>query len=290
LVDRQIRIGNQTAFSAVTPLEPFEYAVKNGFSAFEWFPDKKESGEGWDEDALDTKTRRYIAETALARDMALTVHAPWRADPLEPESHALLLKAVGLARDVKAVLLNIHLHDYKGIKAYVEAVRPIIRLCAESGIRLSMENTPFTGPEDFNALFALLRGIRGLRTDHVGMCLDIGHANLHGPTLNDYLGFMDRLDKEVPIIHIHMHENHGDYDSHLPLFTGPAGGNDAGIRGFMERIRKRRFSGCLILEQWPEPPALLNEARERLYRMLDAIAPEEEPPRKKGSSENCVGP
>ena len=42
-----IRIGNQTAFSALTPLEPFEYAVQNGFTAFEWFPDKKETGEGW---------------------------------------------------------------------------------------------------------------------------------------------------------------------------------------------------------------------------------------------------
>src|SRR5947209_6292522 len=42
-----ISIGNQTAFSAASLMEPFEYALANGFDAFEWFPDKKESGAGW---------------------------------------------------------------------------------------------------------------------------------------------------------------------------------------------------------------------------------------------------
>ena len=266
----QIRIGNQTAFSAKAPLDPFEYAVRNGFNAFEWFPDKKETGQGWDEDTIDIETRRSIKETARAHDMVLTVHAPWQADPLEPGSHALFLKAVGFSRDIGAVLLNIHLHDYQGIEAYFRAVRPIIRLSAEAGIGLSIENTLFTSPEDFNALFALLGDIEGLRANHVGMCLDLGHANLHDSTRNDYLGFMDRLDAGVPIVHIHMHENFGDCDSHLPLFTGPAGGNSAGIHGFIERIKRRCFSGCLILEQWPEPPALLNQARQRLYQMISA--------------------
>jgi len=36
-----ICIGNQSAFSATRLLEPFEYAVANGFNAFEWFPDKR---------------------------------------------------------------------------------------------------------------------------------------------------------------------------------------------------------------------------------------------------------
>jgi len=41
------------AFSALTI--PFEYAVESGFNAFEWFPDKKESGEGWDVDFIITR-------------------------------------------------------------------------------------------------------------------------------------------------------------------------------------------------------------------------------------------
>ena len=99
------------------------------------------------------------------------------------------------------------------------------------------------------------------------MCLDLGHANLSSFSRNNFLKFLDLLDPDIPIIHIHMHENYGDNDSHLPIFTGPAGENDLGIQEFIHRMRKRRYSGSIIFEQWPEPPTLLNEARDRLYNM-----------------------
>jgi hypothetical protein len=67
-----------------------------------------------------------------------------------------------------------------------------------------------------------------------------------------------------------MHENYGDRDSHLPLFTGPAGENPEGIRGLLERLKVRGFTGSIILEQWPEPRWLLDLARERLSEMLRA--------------------
>jgi hypothetical protein len=37
----------------------------------------------------------------------------------------------------------------------------------------------------------------------------------------------------------------------------------------MMRLKKRKFSGSIILEQWPEPHTLLNQARDRLYEILD---------------------
>jgi hypothetical protein len=33
-------------------------------------------------------------------------------------------------------------------------------------------------------------------------------------------------------------------------------------------MSERRFSGCIILEQWPEPPELLLDARHRLIEMI----------------------
>jgi len=101
------------------------------------------------------------------------------------------------------------------------------------------------------------------------MCLDLGHANLCASTRNDYLRFIDRLDPRVPIVHIHAHENFGEADTHLPLFTGPSAGDPAGIEGFVERMKRRSFHGCIILEQWPQPPLLLGQARDRLIRMFN---------------------
>ena len=71
------------------------------------------------------------------------------------------------------------------------------------------------------------------------MCLDIGHANLCQATRNQFLRYLDGLDPAVPIIHLHVHENFGDSDSHLTLFTGPAGVDDSGVRAFLERLRQR---------------------------------------------------
>jgi sugar phosphate isomerase/epimerase len=273
----RIRIGNQTAFSALSPTEPFEYAAQNGFDAFEWFPDKKESGAGWEKSDLDAETRRCIKKTALEHDICLSVHAPWQANPLQPRGWEGLLEDVDFAQDIGASLLNIHLQADEAIISYAESIMPLVKRLAQVGIQLSIENTPLTGPEDFNALFGTLRKLGVMKTACVGMCLDTGHANLCRATLNDYLKFIELLDPQVPIIHVHMHENYGDCDSHLPLFTGPGANDASGIEGFIEHLKRRRFSGCIILEQWPQPTTLLNEARDRLLEMIGAVKPVVEP-------------
>jgi sugar phosphate isomerase/epimerase len=264
-----IRIGNQTAFSAATPIQPFEYAVANGFDAFEWFPDKKPWGAGWDESDLDAEARRNVRVTAGACGMRLSVHARWQANPLKPEAWPILLKDLELAEDLGASLLNIHLYTEAGLDAYVGAIKPLAGRVADAGLQLSIENTPLTTPDDFNALFGRLCDAPDFPAGkQVGMCLDLGHANLCASNRNDYLRYLDLLGPGVPIIHLHLHENWGDFDSHLPLFTGPAGRDSSGLREFSARIQRRDYSGSIVLEQWPQPPSLLNQARDALKQLF----------------------
>ena len=263
-----IDIGNQTAFSATALRDPFDYALANGFDAFEWFPDKKPWGAGWDENSLDASARADIRQAAAARGVRLSVHARWPANPLRADAWPILLKDIALAEDLGAALLNIHLCPEEGLEAYVDALVPLVRRLWETNLQLSIENTPETTPEQFNELFARLHALGAIRMDRLGMCVDMGHANLCASTRNNYLGYFDQLDSLVPIIHLHVHENWGDCDSHLPLFTGPAGRDEAGVRGFIERIKRRNYSGSIILEQWPHPPSLLNQAREGLRQLL----------------------
>lgn len=259
-------IGNQTSCWAATATEPFEYAIENGFDAFEWFPDKKPQA-GWDERDLDEHARRTLAESARARGIQLSVHARLLANPLTEEGRALLQQDVELARALGARLLNIHLAHEQGITSFVKAILPLVRRTAELELQLAVENTPLHSPEQFNEFFAALRNAGAAKIGHVGMCFDLGHANLCSATRNDYLAFFDRLEPSVPLIHLHFHENWGDADSHLPLFTGPAGRNDSGIRGLLARLKQRGFNGSVILEQWPQPPSLLKDARDRLLQL-----------------------
>ncbi len=265
---RYIRIGNQTALAASSITEPFRYAIVNGFDAFEWFPDTNDSGKGWTESNIKKKARALIRKIAIDHDINLSVHAPWQANPLELKDREILIRNIEFAIDIGATLINTHFFSEQGVDAYVEAVAPLIKLMSKEGIKLSIENTPTTGPEIFNQLFEKFRVDDTEEEELVGMCLDLGHANLYPKTLNNYIRFTDLLDGSIPIIHVHIHENYGDHDSHLPLFTGPAGKDPSGIGGLLDRLNDRCFSGAIILEQWPHTPRLLDAARNRLTEMI----------------------
>jgi sugar phosphate isomerase/epimerase len=270
MLEKRVRIGNQSASSARRITDPFEYAVENGFDAFEWFLDWNGTDHGRDEADLAPEARREIGRTAAEHDIALSVHAPWRLDPFEPEGYEELLRSLRFATDVGAANLNIHLASQRGLQAFEEILRPFLDRLADLRIRLSIENVPRSEPDEFNELFARFAdsGLEG--GGLVGMCLDLGHANLCPQTNNDYLGFIDRLAPHVPIVHLHLHENYGDDDSHIPLFRGASARDPSGIEGFVDRMKRRGFSGLGILEMWPDPPVVLNQARDRLLRMFDA--------------------
>ena len=186
----RVRIGNQTAYKAIPPELPFEYAVAGGFDAFEWFPDRRPTGQGWDAADLAPEQRAAIRERAGGHGIALSVHAKLPADPLDSGSKGHLEDGVRLAEDVGATLLNIHYSRADSVARYAEAVEPWVARCAAAGLLLAIENTPADGPDEFNELFERM-------PVGAGMCLDIGHANLHPATRNDYLGYIDRLGPHV---------------------------------------------------------------------------------------------
>ena len=267
----KIRIGNQTALAAASPDLPFEFALEHGFDAFEWFSDRRDE-RGWCEELVDKAARKQLRETCWKRKIALSVHAPWQASPLMPEGMEQIHRCFDFASDVGAGLVNVHLFTERGIEAFGRALREPLERSVRSGISLSIENTPATGPDDFNRLFHAIEARYGDAARHVGMCLDMGHANLCPATQNDYLGFLDRLGPQVPIIHVHAHENWGDGDSHLTLFTGPSAEDGAGVGELVRRLAARGFAGSIILEQWPDPPELLVEAHRRLKDLLSEPA------------------
>ncbi len=267
-----LRVGNQTAFAARSALEPFEFALENGFNAFEFFPDRGPAGDGgWDERGMSLDERHYIQRAATACDVALTVHAPLAYDPLRESGDPRLDSIVEFAQDIDARLLNLHLDMSRGPEAFGRALIPALGATRKAGLSLALENTVWTGPEDFNVFFGWLRASEPGLARHVGVCFDLGHANVCRATHNDYCGFLDRLSSDVPVIHLHLHENFGDRDSHLTLFTGPSQDNPAGLLGLLARLQSRGFLGCGILEQWPQPPDMLVQARERLKGLLGSI-------------------
>jgi len=258
-------IGNQTAFGAPVA-DPFAFAIEHGFDAFEFFPDGGPAGRGWSAEDIGSDDRLRFRALARERDLRLSVHAALEAHLLDRSSWASLLRDIELARELGAKVINVHI-DPGDAAGCSDAACSLMERLRPAGIALALENTVMVGPEYVNQLFERLHGMPGGMRDDVGLCLDIGHANLFSETPNDYLGYLDRLADRVRIVHAHIHENWGDGDRHLTLFTGPSGNDPSGVAGLLRRLRRRAFRGSLILEQWPNPASLLITARNRLRAM-----------------------
>jgi sugar phosphate isomerase/epimerase len=252
-------------------MAPFEFALQQGFNAFEWFSDKGPRG-GWSEDDCDAAARRKIRATGVNNAMRFSVHAPCLASPLDIRGRRAIEKSIRCAMDIEADVVNVHLFCEKGTDAFAEAITPLIESLEGTQILLTVENVPETGPDDFNAFFARILDSCPAARRHLGMCFDMGHANLFHGTRNDYLAYLRRLSPQVPIVHLHAHENYGDRDSHMTLFTGPAARDDSGVRQLLQMLAHRGFAGSAILEQWPNPASQLVTARQLLRERWEQTA------------------
>jgi sugar phosphate isomerase/epimerase len=262
-----IRIGNQTSCHVSARL-PYEFARAHGFDAFEWLSDK--GPWGWCEEDTPHTERAELRRTAQQRGILFSVHAPVTADPTLASGAEAIRRSIRFGGDVGAGVVTLHLFPERGAKQFAEALKPLLEAARSAHVRLCLENTLGTSPDDFNALFGVLTRLPEA-AGQVGMCLDMGHANLFPGTRNDYLKFVDRLGEHVPIIHWHAHENWGDWDSHLPLFTGPSAHDDRGVRGLVRRLKRRGFQGSVVMEQWPQRPDILVGIRQRLRQLFEAV-------------------
>jgi len=92
-----------------------------------------------------------------------------------------------------------------------ESLAVIEEVAQDSGVRVALENMPNMGMmmmgRSPGELLPLLEGL------DLGICLDIGHAHTAG-TIDDFLRLKDR------VINVHIHDNLGDHDAHLPIGEG----------------------------------------------------------------------
>ena len=128
------------------------------------------------------------------------------------------------------------------------------------GVKLALEGIP----NELSRSGSLVHFVENAidRTD-VGICLDVGHAQLEG----DAAEIVETVSEHL--IAVEVHDNRGRADDHLPPFEGaidwPA---------VLTGLQKVGYEGPLIFEVGAQGPSRdtlqkLRRARERIERMLD---------------------
>lgn len=166
-------------------------------------------------------------------DMTLGYHAPYRdfnLSSVNPKTQINCVnqieEIIGLVHEIEGDYVNIHLGeipDYypepmkvKARESCVKSLQSCVNSAHDVGVKLCIENDPDKpnllqfGKEADN-LFEMINEIG----EDVGITLDVGHANTSKTSIFEFIKtFKDMIGV------IHLHDNDGIMDSHLPIGRG----------------------------------------------------------------------
>lgn len=187
-------------------------------------------------------TQRFSLET-LYEEMDLCAYLG--ADPLVCHPRTL-----GLDVGTLAARWDMQLNEED-----IARIADILEQAAARSLRLSLEN----GPPD------LLTHVLEQMADHpahdyLGICIDTGHANMHSrlyesPAPQLIRRFRSRL------IHLHLHDNHGERDEHLVPGQGTIGWPSV-----FEELIQSGYTGQMVFELADKEPEIAAERASRFVR------------------------
>lgn len=191
---------------------------------------------------------RRIDEAIASTHLGITVHAPYADLNLATLNHPIWRESV---RQVSCCIeqasewtdrVTVHPGYISPVGKIMPdrvwefqkvALREIGKVASDHGVVACLEN--MIGAREFlcrdpGELLGMTEGIGG-----VGITIDIGHAHTMG-LVRDFLPLVSRAS------HMHVHDNHGQSDEHLPIGDGSVDWEAVGP------VIGRNFTGVVVIE------------------------------------------
>lgn len=216
--------------------------------------------------ALNPKLVERLQELRASYELSYSIHAPYADTNLSADDDLIrewILKrvraSIRFASELDARCVVVHpgwttatdrFMKGRAWELNLRSLHWLLRYAEEYGVDMLIENVPGPTPylmvsaEDFELFYEEME-------QPMGMVLDVAHAHLNGEVAEFIRRFGDR------IRHVHVSDNDGESDQHLPLGDG---GIDWGR--VMALLRGCGFSGWVVVESYGDVP-----------RCLDTLAP-----------------
>ncbi len=196
------------------PLSEIAWAADNGFDFLDLTLEHPKAGG----DVVDSAAIRSALD---ATGLGVVGHTAWYLPFASPTPR---LRAAAIAEvestfplfaTAGATLVNVHPDPGQSVTSEAtlgwnaEAFALLAERAAAHGLRLMVENIP--------NVFTSVAELRTLIEAHpsIGFHLDIAHAQVRGNRTHDYVAAFDSR-----LVHIHLSDNTGRADDHLPLGAG----------------------------------------------------------------------
>jgi sugar phosphate isomerase/epimerase len=192
--------------------------------------------------ALSAHSRliKYFSMEALLEEMDLCAYLG--ADPLVCHP-----RSFGLDVSTWSSRANLQLNSRDR-----DRIGGILREAAARSLRVALEN----GPLDLlSQVLELMAGHPAC--DHLGICVDTGHANMHGALYESPAPQFIRFFKGR-LIHLHLHDNQGQEDEHWVPGQGSIRWSEV-----FQQIAECGYNGHIVFElSANEPEVAAEKARE----------------------------
>lgn len=140
--------------------------------------------------------------------------------------------------------------EKEGVDFQVDSLRDLVRLAKKYKISVMYEPIN-TEKDNVKNVSEILKRVPGL-----WLHVDIGHANLHGREPEEFiLRFRDKIK------HVHMHDNDGHSDLHIPMGCGRIDWSR------LIRILKRHYDGTITLEIFSQDKDYVLLSKRKLERL-----------------------
>jgi sugar phosphate isomerase/epimerase len=247
---------------ARNPLEEIDWLGRHGFD----FVDFTLEPPAADPSLIDPKAIRAALDH---HGLGVVAHTAWYIPIGSPfggireASLAEFRRALGVAHQIGATLMNAHYGKSPGFFSKEQVVgwhaEVLSRLCQEAaavGITVVLEHVPFGGGEQLENIVAIMERVPLLRFH-----LDSGHAKLERG-YDRWEEYLDRLGPKLR--HVHLSENDGTADQHLPLGAVPRSRTD--WPPHVRTLKVTGYDGTITLEVFAPQQAYLLLSRDLLRR------------------------
>ncbi len=227
-----------------------------------------------DEGAHTLNSRRVnvLKEIFREKGLSLSVHAPFAN--INIASPSPTIRHASLKRLKQSIMFSAQLNPecwvfHPGLqnsaggsrslcwKLNLRGVKELLKSARKFGVNIAIENVPDPFPfllksiNDFRRFYEEL----GECAYGLGLTFDVGHANIN-EQIDDFLeNFSDK------IVHVHVHDNFGENDSHLGIGYG-----NINWRRFLNMLKKINYEGALVIESVRN----VEESIRRLKNLLES--------------------
>ena len=237
-------------------LEEVEWIGKNGFDFVDLFLEEdKAVPEKIDIQNLKKLLQKYKLDVVGHTACYLPIGSPVRSFRETAVSEAERYFEVFSKLNVKFVTIHTNwppglFSTKEGVEFQIETLKKMVNVAKKYNLELMLEPID-TWQDDIKSVSEILKKVPGLY-----LHIDIGHVNLFGRKPEQ---FIKKFHKKLK--HIHLHDNDGNKDLHIPIGTGKIDWEN------LIKILKKYYNGTITLEIFSKDRDYVLLSRDKLKKL-----------------------